>query len=93
MHDAMVMEAMTPQAKGAGASMPSMPLTFLKPGDHARVRRVRGADEVRRHLENIGFVSGSAIRLVAAQRGGVIVEVKGAQVALDRASAQKVIVM
>ena len=69
-----------------------MPLTFLRQGDEARVVRVRGKGDVHHHLENLGFVEGASLTVVSEQAGNVIVQVKGASVALDRSIASKVIV-
>ena len=77
-------------APTAGA-MPQMPLTFLRSGDAARVAKVRGRGDVHHHLENLGFVEGAVVRVVSEQAGNYIVEVKGAQVALDRSVASKII--
>ena len=71
--------------------MPQMPLTFLRSGDAARVAKVRGRGDVHHHLENLGFVEGAVVRVVSEQAGNYIVEVKGAQVALDRSVASKII--
>lgn len=78
------------EAKG-GAQCPQMPLTFLRGGDAARVAKVRGRGEAHHHLENLGFVEGAVVRVVSEQAGNYIVEVKGAQVALDRSVASKII--
>ena len=76
---------------GSKAHGPQMPLTFLRSGDAARVAKVRGRGEVHHHLENLGFVEGASVRVVSEQGGNLIVEVKGAQVALDRTVASKII--
>ncbi|MCI8469583.1 MAG: ferrous iron transport protein A [Eggerthellaceae bacterium] len=68
-----------------------MPLAFLKSGDAARIVKVRGKGDVHHHLENLGFVEGAAVRVVSEQAGNFIVEIKGAQVALDRSVASKII--
>lgn len=48
--------------------------------------------EVHHHLENLGFVEGAAVSVVSEQAGNFIVQVKGANVALDRSVASKIIV-
>ena len=68
-----------------------MPLTFLKSGEEARVLKVRGKGDVHHHLENLGFVVGAPLKVVTEQNGNIIVEIKGAQVALDRSAASKII--
>lgn len=89
------MEAvMAMQGAVAKASQPSrqqMPLTFLRSGEIVEVLKVRGTTEMRRHLENLGFVPGSRLSVVNQQGGSYIVEVKGTQVAIDRSVASKII--
>ncbi len=91
MQDAMVMDAAMPRFAEARVSMQQMPLSFLQAGQVGHVAKVRGKGDAPRHLENIGFVPGALVKVIAQQAGNLIVEVKGSQVALDKASAQKVI--
>lgn len=92
MSNAMVMEGMRLRASNATPLCQPMPLTFLKGGDTAQVTRVRGKGEVHHHLENLGFVEGAKVSVVSEQAGNFIVGIKGAQVALDRTVASKIIV-
>ncbi|WP_241156521.1 MULTISPECIES: FeoA family protein [unclassified Adlercreutzia] len=71
--------------------MQQMPLTFLNEGSRARVVKVRGKGDVHHHLENLGFVEGADVRVVSGSSGNLIVEVKGARVALDKSVASKII--
>lgn len=79
------------QAGATGVSGQPVPLTFLRSGDAARVVRVRGKGEVHHHLENLGFVEGAPLSVVSEQGGNLIVQIKGASVALDRSIASKII--
>ena len=92
MSHAMVVEGAHCQSGSAGSSCQPMPLAFLRSGDAAKVVRVRGKGEVHHHLENLGFVEGAAVAVVSEQAGNFIVQVKGANVALDRSVASKIIV-
>ena len=65
-----------------------MPLTMAAAGETATIRRVGGNAEVRRHLENMGFVEGSNITVVSVVGGNVIVNVKESRVAISREMAQ-----
>ena len=56
------------------------------------IKRIGGKPEVRRHLENLGFVAGSTVRVVNTLGGNVIVQVKDARVAVSRELAQKIMV-
>ncbi len=68
-----------------------MPLTFLKSGEDAQVLKVRGSGEIHHHLENLGFVPGTKLRVASEQSGNLIIEIKGARIALDKTAASKVI--
>ena len=78
-------------AAAPGVGRQQRRLAVLRQGERARVLKVRGTDELHHHLENLGFVPGAGLRVVSEQGGNVIVEIKGAQIALDRAAASKVI--
>lgn len=92
MSHAMVVEGACCQSTSASSSCQPMPLAFLRCGDVAKVVRVRGKGEVHHHLENLGFVEGASVSVVSEQAGNFIVQVKGANVALDRSVASKIIV-
>lgn len=86
----MVLGATIPHER-SGVALQQMPLTFMKAGEAARVVKVRGGGEVHHHLENLGFVPGALVKVITEQAGNLIVEVKGSQVALDKASAKRII--
>ncbi len=92
MSHATVAEGACRQSTSASSSCQPMPLAFLRCGDVAKVVRVRGKGEVHHHLENLGFVEGASVSVVSEQAGNFIVQVKGANVALDRSVASKIIV-
>lgn len=69
-----------------------MPLTMAKPGEEAFIKRVGGKAETRQFLESLGFVTGSAVTVIAANGGNVIVSVKEARVAVSREMANKILI-
>lgn len=69
-----------------------MPLAVISEGEDAIVRRVGGSTEVQHHLENLGFVPGSNVRVVTKMGGNIIVQVKEARVAISGEMAQKIFV-
>ncbi len=81
----------TNAAPASGVSVQQMPLSFLKEGEAGKVVKVRGKEELQHHLENLGFVEGAAIKVVSGVAGDLIVEVKGAQVAIGRDAANHII--
>ena len=69
-----------------------MPLSMAVPGTPARVNCVRGKDEVRRFLENLGFVPGTPVTVITETGGNLIVAVRDARVAISREMANKILV-
>lgn len=69
-----------------------MPLTLARPGETVTIRRVTGRDGVRTHLAELGFAADTPVTVVSALAGNLIVEVKGARVALDAALASRIFV-
>ncbi|MBQ4065563.1 MAG: ferrous iron transport protein A [Clostridia bacterium] len=69
-----------------------MPLTFAGVGEENIVKKVGGLPEVKKHLENLGFVAGSTVTVVNTVGGNLIVKVKEARVAVSREMAQKIMV-
>lgn len=67
-----------------------MPLTMAREGEVTSIKRVGGKDEVRRHLENMGFVPGTDVTVVSVNNGNVIVNVKEARVAISKEMANKI---
>jgi len=69
-----------------------MPLTLADPGEENVIRHVGGNPEVKRHLENLGFVVGGTCTVISRISGNVIVKVKEARVAVSQEMAQKILV-
>lgn len=69
-----------------------MPLTLAVVGEKNMIKKIGGKPEVRKHLENLGFVVGGNVQIVNQMGGNVIVNVKGARVAVSREMAQKIMV-
>ena len=69
-----------------------MLLTLAAVGEENTIKRVGGKPEVRKHLENLGFVAGSSVTVVSALGGNVIVHVKDARIAISKEMAQKIMI-
>ncbi len=69
-----------------------MPLTLAAIGERNTIRKVGGSPEVKKHLENLGFVVGSDVTIINTLGGNVIVSVKDARVAISREMAQKIMI-
>ena len=64
-----------------------MPLTLAKIGEENIIKKIGGKQEVKTHLENLGFVVGGVVTVVNA-----IVSVKDSRIAVSREMAQKIMV-
>lgn len=69
-----------------------MPLTMAKPGEENTIRKIGGKEEVRRFLENLGFVVGGKVTVVSDMNGNVIVNVKNTRVAIGKDMAKRIMV-
>ena len=69
-----------------------MPLSYATPGEESVIRRIGGTPEVKRRLENLGFVVGSSVKVITALNGNVIVKIKEARVAINDEMARKIMV-
>lgn len=66
-----------------------MPLTLANIGEENIIRKIGGKPEVKKHLENLGFVAGGNVTVITTMGGSVIVNVKEARVAISEEMAQK----
>lgn len=69
-----------------------MPLIFAAPGEDNIIKKVGGSQEVKKHLEDMGFVAGGNVTIISDIGGNVIVKVKESRVAISREMAQKIMV-
>ena len=69
-----------------------MPLALAKIGEETVIKKIGGKQEVKAHLENMGFVVGGAVRLINTIGGNVIVNVKESRVAISKEMAQRIMV-
>ena len=69
-----------------------MPLTLAPLREVRLIKRIGGSDQVRTHLENLGFVPGTAVTVVSTIGGNLIVRVKDSRVAISRELANRIIV-
>lgn len=69
-----------------------MPLTLAEVGEENIIRKIGGKQEVKAHLENLGFVVGGAVTVINAIGGNVIVNVKDSRIAVSKEMAQKIMV-
>lgn len=69
-----------------------LPLTLAQLGESKIIKKIGGSNEVKTHLESLGFVVGGEIKLISAIGGNVIVNVKDSRIAINKEMAQKIYV-
>ena len=69
-----------------------MPLSLVNVGEENIIQRIGGSPEVKKHLENLGFVVGGKVSVITALNGNVIVNVKETRVAISEEMARKIMV-
>ena len=69
-----------------------LPLTLANIGEEQMIHKVGGSPEVKKHLEDMGFVAGGLVTVVSSLNGTVIVKVKEARVAISEEMARKIMV-
>lgn len=69
-----------------------MPLTLANIGEENIIIKVGGKPEVKKHLENLGFVAGGSVTIVNNLGGNIIVNVKESRVAISEEMAAKIMI-
>ena len=69
-----------------------MPLSLAELDTENTIKKIGGSPELRKHLENLGFVVGGNVTVVAMLGGKVIVKVKEARVAISEEAARRVMI-
>ena len=69
-----------------------MPLCFADLDSDNTIKKIGGSPEVRKHLENLGFVVGGSVRVISRLGENVIVNVKEARVAISEEMARRIMV-
>ena len=69
-----------------------MPLALADKGCENTIKKIGGTPEVRKHLENLGFVVGGNVTVVNSLGGNLIVNVKEARVAISEEMARKIMI-
>ena len=69
-----------------------MPLKLAETGEENIIKKIGGKQEVKGHLENLGFVVGGAVTVINTIGGNVIVNVKESRIAVSKEMAQKIMI-
>ena len=69
-----------------------MPLVLADIGEENTIKKVGGSPQVKKHLENLGFVVGGGVRIISTLGGNVIVNVKESRITISEEMARKIMV-
>ncbi len=69
-----------------------MPLVLANVGEENTIKKIGGTPEVKKHLENLGFVVGGTVTIISTLAGNIIVNVKEARIAISEEMARKIMV-
>ena len=69
-----------------------MPLVIAESGKPQIVKKIGGCDEVKRHLETLGFTVGGTRTVVNSLAGNLIIKVKESRIAINEDMARRIMV-
>lgn len=69
-----------------------MPLTMAEIGQKKLIKQINGKDDTKKFLENLGFVEGAEVSVVAELAGNMIINVKDSRIALGKSMANRIMV-
>ena len=69
-----------------------MPLSLANKDEENTIRKIGGSPEVKKHLENLGFVAGGSVSVISSIGGNLIVKVKESRVAINDEMARRIMI-
>lgn len=69
-----------------------MPLALVEQGETRKITDFKGPEDMKRHLQDLGFTKGEMVRVIGENASGMILMVKGVKIALNRGLALKIMV-
>ena len=69
-----------------------IPLTLANMGEDVVIKKVGGSPDVKKHLEDLGLIAGSTVKIVNTFAGNVILDVKNSRIAVNSDMAGKIMV-
>ena len=69
-----------------------LPLIYADLNEVNVIKKVGGKPETKKHLEDMGFVTGAVVNVVSSVNGNLIVNIKDTKVALDKELAAKIMI-
>lgn len=69
-----------------------IPLVYADKEEEQVIKKIGGSDEVKRHLEELGFTVGGTVTIINSLGGNIIVKVKESRIAIDEGMARRIMV-
>ena len=69
-----------------------IPLVYTDKEEDQIIKKISGSDEVKRHLENLGFTVGGSVSVINSLGGNIIVKVKESRIAINEDLARRIMV-
>ena len=69
-----------------------MALAMMEVGETRVIEAFHGKDEVKRHLQDLGFGQGERVQVLGQNSSGMILLVKGVRIAVNRGLATQILV-
>lgn len=69
-----------------------MALAMVPCGETRTIIDFRAKDDIKRHLQDIGFVKGAKVQVINENESGLILLIKDVRIALNQGLASKIIV-
>jgi ferrous iron transport protein A len=70
-----------------------MSLAMVAPGEIREISCIRGKDDMKRRLQELGFNKGEKIQVIGESQSGLILIVKGVKIALNKGLASLITVI
>ena len=67
-----------------------LPLSLVSPGTQCTILTVGGSPDLKKHLEDLGFVGGGIVEVISETAGNLVVNVKNTRIAISRELAGKI---
>lgn len=69
-----------------------MSLAMVTMGETRTIIDLTGKEEMKRHLQDLGFVKGEPVKVIGENSSGIIIMVKGVRIAINKGLATKIMV-
>ena len=69
-----------------------LPLTYVKTGDYAKVIKVGGRPDAKKHLADLGFVDGAVMNIISSHDGDIILHIKNSRLAVTKEMSEKIMI-